>query len=230
MRFSQKEFRKHLAKWLYPEAFHLQPVAQAPQIASPEPTPFLTFLIGSQGERSSRTSDDDARRILCLAMARMAGDAARSHSVSRVELPKGTAGQSAKAKIVGKEGRNIRSFQEKSGVDLILNDEHDRVLISSFDVTRREIARVALIDLLSDGRIHPERIDLALANARKTVDQAVRQKGSQALEECGIQGVHPAIVRVLANALTAFEFWSKSIGAQYRSGKARTLDRFGDWS
>jgi ribonuclease Y len=138
-----------------------------------------------------------SERILSQAMARMAGASAGSHPLSKVDLGDKTRAATLKAKIVGKEGRNIRYFQERSGVDLVLTDDSERISLSSFDPFRREVARIALQALIEDGKIHPPRIDLALEEARASVEQEVRKKGAAALEKLGIQKVHPAVVRVL---------------------------------
>lgn len=146
---------------------------------------------------SSQSIEQASERILSLAMARMAGASAGSHPLAKVDLGDKAHAATLKAKIVGKDGRNIRYFQERSGVDLVLNDDSERISLSSFDPFRREVARIALQALIEDGKIHPPRIDLALEEARGSVEQEVRKKGTAALEKLGIQKVHPALVRVL---------------------------------
>jgi ribonuclease Y len=102
-----------------------------------------------------------------------------------------------KGRIVGKDGRNARHFEEKAGVDLLLNDEPDSVMVSSFDPFRREVAKVALETLIRDGRIHPARIEECLGEARKEVENSTREAGAKAAAELGIEGLHPALLRVL---------------------------------
>ena len=135
--------------------------------------------------------------MLSIAMARQATRMLASASVIRVGLTRSQLEEGIKGKLVGKEGRNIRVFQEKAGVDLLLNEEPDAILVSSFDPFRREVARKALEILILDGRIHPVRIEEALEHSKTGVDQNVRQAGQNALKTLAIEGVHPAIVRVL---------------------------------
>ncbi len=143
------------------------------------------------------SEDEQARRLLAIAMARQASRFAVNGAVARVKLSASQLDEGIKAKIVGKEGRNARAFEEKAGVDLILNDEPDAILISTFDPFRRELARTALEALIRDGRIHPVRIEECIEAARGEVDARAREHGNRAAKELGIDDLHPAIVRVL---------------------------------
>ncbi len=141
--------------------------------------------------------DEQARRLLCIAVARQATHAISHITVARVAFSPMQLKDGIKGKIVGKEGRNARFFEEKAGVDLLLNEAPDAVLISSFDAFRREVARVALEMLVLDGRIQSARIEDCLAQAKIQVDQQAREWGAKSALSLGVDGLHPAIVRVL---------------------------------
>ncbi len=141
--------------------------------------------------------EDQARRLIAIAVARQVTKTVSHLTVSRVKLSPLQLKDGIKGKIVGKDGRNARHFEERAGVDLLLNDEADSILISSFDSFRREVARVALETLVRDGRIQPARIEEVLAEARGQVDLEARAAGLAAVQELGIQNIHPAILRVL---------------------------------
>jgi ribonuclease Y len=141
--------------------------------------------------------EEQAKRLICIALARQATRFTANVATARVKLTSNQLKDAIKSKIVGKEGRNARHFEERAGVDLLLNDEPDAVIISCFDPFRREVARVALEALVRDGRIHPPKIEDLLKEARVHVDQAARDAGNAALQELGIENMHSAIVRVV---------------------------------
>jgi ribonuclease Y len=141
--------------------------------------------------------EDQARRLIAIIVARQATRFVSQISTARVKFTHLQLKEGIKGKIVGKDGRNARHFEERAGVDLLLNDEPDSVMISSFDPFRREIARVALTNLVRDGRIQPARIEEVLVEARIQVDQEARDAGKKAASELGVQNLHPAISRVL---------------------------------
>lgn len=141
--------------------------------------------------------DEQARRLIAIVVARQATQFVSHVTTTKVKLTGLQLKEGIKAKIVGKEGRNARHFEERAGVDLLLNDESDAVIISSFDPFRREVARIALENLVRDGRIQPARIEEFLADARASVDLAAREAGMKAATEVGVTDLHPAIVRVL---------------------------------
>jgi ribonuclease Y len=134
-----------------------------------------------------------ARAIVTEAIQRVAADQTAETSVSVLPLPN----EEIKGRIIGREGRNIRALQQATGIDLIIDDTPEAVVISGFDPVRREVARVALNKLIVDGRIHPARIEETVAKARQEVEQRVKEEGEGAVLELGLQGLHPEIVRHL---------------------------------
>jgi ribonuclease Y len=138
-------------------------------------------------------ADDQARRIVTLAIQRLAADQCAETTVSVVAIPN----EEMKGRIIGREGRNIRALEHATGVDLIIDDTPDAVTLSGFDPVRREVARLALSKLVLDGRIHPARIEEIVAKAKQEVDLQIKQAGEQAALEAGVHGLHPELVRML---------------------------------
>jgi ribonucrease Y len=147
-----------------------------------------------EAELSARDeSERRAREIVTESIQRIAADQTAEVSVSVLPLPT----DELKGRIIGKEGRNIRALQQATGIDLIVDDTPEAVIISGFDPVRREVARVALNKLIVDGRIHPARIEEIVAKSRQEVLQRVKEEGESAVLELGLQGLHPEVVRHL---------------------------------
>ena len=138
-------------------------------------------------------SEEKARNILSLAIQRCAADHVAEATISVVALPN----DEMKGRIIGREGRNIQKIETLTGVELIIDDTPEAITISGFDPVRREVARIALEKLISDGRIHPTRIEEMVEKAQKEVDASVKQAGERATFEVGIHGIHPELVRLL---------------------------------
>ncbi len=145
-------------------------------------------------ERQARDeAEERAREIVLTTMQRIAADHTAEHSVSTVHLPN----DEMKGRIIGREGRNIRALEQATGVDLIIDDTPETVVISAFDPVRREVARLALTKLMQDGRIHPGRIEEVVSKARAEVDLTMRQAGEQAVYDAGIPALPSEIVKLL---------------------------------
>ncbi|HSV31011.1 MAG TPA: ribonuclease Y [Atribacteraceae bacterium] len=166
----------------------------------------LQFEIGMRirdaEERARKESEKLAREIVVNSIQRYAADFTAENTVSVVSLPS----DDMKGRIIGREGRNIRTFEMMTGVDLIIDDTPEAVIISSFDPIRREIARLSLERLIGDGRIHPARIEELIEKARIQVEERVMQEGEQALFDTGIKNVNPDLVKFLGKLVYRTSF------------------------
>ena len=144
-------------------------------------------------EAAKRTADREAKKIVALAIQRIAAEHTAETTVSAVALPN----DEMKGRIIGREGRNIRAFELATGVDVIIDDTPDTVVVSCFDPIRREVARLSLEKLVGDGRIHPGRIEEVVGKARKEVDVQIVELGEQACYDVGVRGLHAEIVKLV---------------------------------
>lgn len=150
-------------------------------------------LIMKHEAEINATCEEKAREIIGMAVQRYASEHTSETTVSTVDIPS----DEIKGRIIGREGRNIRTFEKVTGVDVIVDDTPGVVIISAFDAVRREIGRRSLNKLIQDGRIHPSRIEEVVAETGKEMDENIRRLGLQACEEAGVRGLHPRLVELM---------------------------------
>lgn len=144
-------------------------------------------------EDARETADKKSKEIIALAIQRYAGEYVAERSVSVVALPS----DEMKGRIIGREGRNIRALEAATGIDLIIDDTPEAVILSGFNPVRREVAKIALEKLITDGRIHPGRIEEVVSKAEEEVEQTIKEAGDQAAFDLGVHGIHPEVLKLI---------------------------------
>ncbi|HBB41611.1 MAG: ribonuclease Y [Nitrospirae bacterium CG18_big_fil_WC_8_21_14_2_50_70_55] len=160
------------------------------------------WLITQIEDEARQEGDARAQKIMSLAMQRMASDHVSEHAISVVPLPS----EEMKGRIIGREGRNIRAFEAATGIDVVIDDTPDAVVVSGFNSVRREVARMALGRLVKDGRIHPAHIEETVAKCQEEIEKQIIEAGKRVVYEIDVQGLHPELIKLLGrlNYRTSF--------------------------
>lgn len=164
-------------------------------------------------------ADEKAREVIVTAMQRIAAETAAESTISTIDIPN----DEMKGRLIGREGRNIQAFERVTGVDLIIDDTPEAVVISTFDPIRKQVAKVTLSQLVSDGRIHPARIEEAFEKAKKIVAQDVQKSGEEAAYEAGVTGLPPEIVKILGRLKFRTSFGQNQLQHAIEVSRVSTL-------
>lgn len=170
-------------------------------------------------DRAKETAEERARELIAIAIQRVASDQVSETTVSVVPLPN----DEMKGRIIGRNGRNIRAFEQAAGVDVVVDDTPEAVTISSFDPVRREVARRALAKLINDGRIHPARIEKLIKDANVEVDQLMKEAGEQASYEANVHGLHPEIIKTMGRLKYRTSYGQNQLDHAVEAAKIATM-------
>ena len=172
-------------------------------------------LIREKEQKAKEESIKNAKELLSYAVQKCAADHSQETTVSIVSLPN----DDMKGRIIGREGRNIKALETLTGIDLIIDDTPEAVVLSGFDPLRREVAKIALEKLIDDGRIHPAKIEEMVEKAKEEVENIIKQEGERAVLETGVHGLHPDLVKLIGKCFESFNRsvkFSKNYGRRIR--------------
>jgi len=201
----EQEIKKTQEKVAHQHELMVQELEKVAQLTKEEAKKLLTEEILDETRRDAamqirnieqtakEEAETEAKKIISLAVQRCSADHASEITVSVVPIPS----DDMKARLIGREGRNIRALENATGIELIVDDTPEVVLLSGFDPVRREVARLALEKLITDGRIHPARIEETVAKVKKELDQEIKAAGESAMFEVGLYGIHPELVKLI---------------------------------
>ena len=195
--------------------------AQIMQAAEDEAEHELAKRYYSLEQKMLNEVDEKAKKTIALSIQRLASDVVNESTTSQVALPN----DEMKGRLIGREGRNIRAIEAATGVDLIIDDTPEAVTVSCFDPIRREVAKVALTNLIADGRIHPARIEEAVNKAQKEVEDSIARSGEQAVLDAGVRGLNPELIRLLGRLQYRYSYGENVLQHSVEVSRHRGADR-----
>lgn len=224
----EEEFNQERSNWESSRAVELEKLASMTQseareqlikAVEAEASQDMARVMREVEERARDDADERARKVIVQAMQRVGTQDVAEQTTSVVQIPS----EEMKGRIIGRNGRNIRAFEQAAGVDIVVDDTPEAVAVSSFDSVRREVARRALEKLIGDGRIHPARIEKTLSDARKEVDKVMIQAGKEAALDANIHGLHREIIKMMGRLKFRTSFGQNQLHHSIEASKIAAL-------